>query len=65
MSVDCDFNFKAYLNYIDSKEMSTFVKYISEYDEDLSWYKDMYEQPLLLEEPKLKDAIAFVRNLVK
>jgi hypothetical protein len=65
MSVDCDFNFKAFLNYIDSKEMSTFVKCISEYDEELSWYKDKYEQPLLLEEPKLKDAIAFVRNLVK
>ena len=65
MSVDCDFNFKAFLNYIDSKDMSAFVKYISEYDEEMDWYKDMYEQPLLNEEPKLRDALAFVRNIVK
>jgi hypothetical protein len=65
LSADCDFNFKSFLNYMNAKDMTSFVKYIAEYDEEIDWYKDMYEQPLLLEEPKLNEAIAFVRSIVK
>lgn len=65
MSVDCDFNEHAYLNYMDSKDMEHFVGVVAELDEELEWYKHMYEQPLLTEKPKLDDAIAFVRSIVK
>jgi len=64
MSVDCDFNEKAFLNYMNTKNMEHFVEGISMFDTNLELYQRIYEQPLLLEEPKLDDAIAFVRSLV-
>jgi hypothetical protein len=45
--------------------MVKFVGYIKELDNDFEQYKLRYEQPLLLEEPKLDDAIQFVRSIVK
>ena len=65
LSVDCDFNEKAFLNYQNSKDMEHFVEGISMFDTNLELYQRIYEQPLLLEEPKLDDAIAFVRSIVK
>ena len=65
LSVDSDFNERAFLNYQYWKEMDLLMYDIKVLDEDLDSYKHMYEQPLLLEEPKLDDAIAFVRSLVK
>ena len=65
VSVDCDFNEWAFLNYQNMKDMEYFVENIKLLDQDPDWYKDRYEQPLLLKEPKLDDAIAFVRNIVK
>jgi hypothetical protein len=44
--------------------MDWFVEEIETID-CLENYQAMYEQPLLLEEPKLDDAIAFVRSIVK
>jgi len=43
--------------------MHFFVNRIIDHDESLEEYKCMYEKPLLLEEPKLDDAIAFVRSI--
>jgi len=65
LSVDCDFNEQAYLNYMDTKDMAFFVNRVADLDEYEELYETYYEQPLLLKEPKLDDAIAFVRNLVK
>jgi len=65
MSVDCDFNEHAFLNYMNYKDMSKFVKEIEAIDYLEASYKRMYEQPLLLEKPKLDDAIQFVRSIVK
>ena len=65
LSVDCDFNEWAFLNYQNTKDMDTFVENIKLLDQDPDWYKDRYEQPLLEKEPKLDDAIAFVRSIVK
>ena len=65
ISVVDDFNEWAFLNYQDTKDMETFVENIKLLDQDPDWYKDRYEQPLLLKEPKLDDAIAFVRSIVK
>lgn len=65
VSVDCDFNELAFLNYQNSKDMELFVQKIKLLDEKLDMYQYIYEKPLLLEEPKLDDAIAFVRSIVK
>jgi len=65
LSVDCDFNEQAYLNYMDTKDMDYFVSHIADMDDDIAWYREVYNQPLLLKEPKLDDAIAFVRSIVK
>lgn len=65
VSVIDDFNYEAFLNYQDARDMEYFVDQVKGFDKDLEWYQDMYEQPLLLEEPKLDDAIAFVRSIVK
>jgi hypothetical protein len=45
--------------------MEDFVDTIKQMDEAIDWYKERYEQPLLRTEPKLDDAIAFVRSIVK
>ena len=65
ISVDCDFNERAFLNYQNSKDMEHFVEGISMFDTNLELYQNLYEQPLLNKKPKLDDAIAFVRSLVK
>lgn len=65
LSVDCDFNERSFLNYMNMKDMDKFVKLITDVDGSLELYQTIYERPLLLEEPKLDDAIAFVRSIVK
>jgi len=65
VSVDDDFNTWAFLNYMNFKDMDKFVGYVKHWDENLENYQHTYEQPLLTEEPKLDDAIAFVRSIVK
>ena len=65
ISVVDDFNDGAYLNYQFTKNMEYFVDRIKFWDEDFESYQHHYEQPLLLKEPKLDDAIAFVRGIVK
>jgi len=65
MSVDCDFNERAFLNYQNTKDMDYFVSHIADMDDDIAWYQEVYSQPLLHEAPKLHDAIAFVRSIVK
>lgn len=65
ISVAEDFNYRAFLNYQEIKDVEALVNYLIDYDENLEWYQDMYEQPLITKEPKLDDAIAFVRSIVK
>jgi hypothetical protein len=65
MSVDCDFNEFAFLNYMNTKNMEVFVRKIMRTDQALELYQTIYEQPLLTETPKLDEAIAFVRSIVK
>ena len=65
MSVDCDFNERAFLNYMNTKNMDWLVDTVKVFDGSIDHYQYMYEQPLLKEEPKLDDAIAFVRSIVK
>ena len=65
ISVDKDFNYKAFLNYQEIKDVEALINYLIDYDENLEWYRDMYEEPLLLKEPTLDDAIQFVRSLIK
>lgn len=64
-SVDEDFNGYAYLNYMDKRDMDFTVSWVHQIDTDDLLYKTIYEQPLLTKEPKLDDAIAFVRSIVK
>jgi hypothetical protein len=65
ISVAEDFNYKSFLNYQETKNMGNFVEYVRGWDNNDEMYKYTYEQPLLLEEPKLDDAIQFVRSIVK
>ena len=65
MSVDCDFNEFAFLNYMNQKKMTSFVNDIKAHDESAIKYQAIYEQPLLKQEPKLDGAIQFVRSIVK
>ena len=67
VSVVDDFNERAFLNYQNTKDMDGFVNFIKNVDTDdtQEMYKAIYEQPLLLEEPKLDDAIQFVRSIVR
>ena len=60
-----EFNQFAFLNYQDTKDMGYLVRNVQDWNENLEAYQHMYEQPLLLKEPKLDDAIAFVRSIVK
>jgi hypothetical protein len=64
-SVAEDFNYRAFLNYQEIKNVEALVNYLIDYDENLEWYQDMYEEPLITKEPKLDDAIQFVRSIVK
>ena len=63
VSVNEDFNSKAFINYQDFKRTEIFVHDITWFDRELGLYKDMYEQPLLLKEPSLDDAVQFVRSI--
>jgi hypothetical protein len=65
VSVYRDFNETAFLNYQDDNRMDWLLKDISEIDKKEYLYEGFYKNPLLLEEPKLDDAIAFVRSIVK
>jgi hypothetical protein len=61
--VDRDFNIGAFWNYQDEKDMDKFVEIVSSLDRYEDQYKSYYEQPLLTKEPKLDDAIAFLRSI--
>lgn len=64
ISVNEDFNSKAFINYQDFKRIEIFLHDISWFDREFGLYKDMYEQPLLLKEPSLDNAIQFVRSII-
>lgn len=65
VSVIDDFNDGAYINYQFVRNMESLVSKVMRTDLADEVYKTMYEQPLLTKEPKLDDAIAFVRSIVK
>lgn len=65
ISVLRDFNIRAFFNYQEKLNMDQLVQLIKDYDTKDIWYEQMYERPLLEKEPKLDDAIAFVRSIVK
>jgi len=65
MSVLRDFNVKAFFNYQEQLNMDGFVESIEGYDTKETWYEHIYQQPLLLKEPSLNNAIQFVRSIVK
>jgi len=65
ISVIDDFNDKAFLNYQNARNMDWFVDTVKVFDTNIAHYQYMYEQPLLAKEPKLDDAINFVRSIVK
>jgi hypothetical protein len=65
VSVDCDFNEAAFLNYMNTKDMNWFVDNVIALNETPDLYKSVYEQPLLKEKPSLNEALAFVHNAVK
>ncbi len=64
ISVNDDFNRKAFINYQDFRRTEIFLHDIGWFDREFYLYKEMYEQPLLLKEPSLDDAIQFVRSIV-
>jgi len=63
ISVNEDFNRKAFINYQDFKRTEIFLHDISWFDREFGLYKDMYEQPLLNQAPSLAGAIQFVRSI--
>jgi hypothetical protein len=65
LSVLQDFNVNAFFNYQEKLDMDRFADMIKHYDTKETWYSHRYMQPLLNKEPKLDDAIAFVRSIVK
>ena len=65
VSVIDDFNEAAFLSYQDYPNLDHFIDLIKRIDQDDYTYQRIYEQPLLCQEPKLNDAIAFVRSIVK
>ena len=64
-SVDRDFTPDAFLNYQEHLTMDYFIDKIKEYDTEDSLYEWAYTRSLLYKKPKLDDAIAFVRSIVK
>jgi hypothetical protein len=64
-SVDRDFTPDAFLNYQEHLTMDYFIDKIKEYDTQDSLYEWAYTRSLLYKKPKLDDAIAFVRSIVK
>lgn len=67
ISVNKEFNEFAFFNYQDNenKDINDLVQTIKEWDNDAVLYRGTYEEALLNEEPKLDDAIQFVRSIVK
>jgi len=65
LSVGAELNDDAFFNYQWDMRMDWLIEHLSEVNENIYTYKAMYEQPLLKESPKLDDAIAFVRSIVK
>ena len=65
LSVADDFNYKAFLNYQETKKMTSFINDIKSHEESIIKYTHVYEQPLLDKAPSLDNAIQFVRNIVK
>jgi hypothetical protein len=65
LSVGAELNDDAFFNYQWDMRMDWLIEHLSEVNENIYAYKAMYEQPLLKEAPKLDDAIAFVRSIVK
>ena len=63
LNLDSDFNRHAFLNYYDGQDMGALLQYLIELDGDENKYQRIYREPLLLKEPSLDDAIAFVRCL--
>ena len=67
-AIDDEFNGFAFFNYQDRSEiedMDDLVQTIKKWDTDDVLYRGTYEEPLLNEEPKLDDAIQFVRSILK
>ena len=64
LSMDKDFNKFAFINYYDLQDAGELMRIIKLYDNDDGLYEKIYQEPLLLIEPSLDDAIAFVRSLV-
>ena len=60
-----DFNRDAFLNYYDTQNIEEMMQLIKKYDGDDIKYCEIYQEPLLLKEPKLDQAIAFVRSILK
>jgi hypothetical protein len=50
---------------MNTKNMDWFTDTVRIFDTSMEHYQYMYEQPLLKEEPSLKEALAFVHNVVK
>ena len=65
VSVDRDFNGRAFLNYQNFADMAELIAEIEAVDYLEASYKRMYQQPLLTEVPKIDKALAFVYNVVK
>ena len=65
LGTDHDFNRNAFLNYYNTQDVEELVQSIKKYDEDDIEYHEIYQEPLLLKEPKLDDAIDFVRSIIK
>jgi len=63
LSVDKDFNHSAFLNYQFLLSTYELKRQVIELDKSLELYQEIYEQPLLDEEPYLDNAIEFVRSI--
>jgi hypothetical protein len=64
VSVAEDFNYKAFLNYQETNNMEYFVSKALMLSTNDEYYREIFEQPLLNQEPSLDDAIQFVRSIV-
>jgi hypothetical protein len=63
-SVCREFSENAFLNYQEDLRMDWLAEHVSELDDDSELYKNIYEQPLLKEEPSIFEALAFVHNAI-
>jgi hypothetical protein len=65
VSVSDEFNYRAFLNYQEIKDMEYLVSKVAMLNTDDRHYQEIYEQPLLDHEPSLDGVIQFVRSIVK